>query len=951
MADGPHSPPEELRIMKWVLLRETYIAKLRRVVPASDRKRFTSSSRSGRAKISPDSAGQAKLFDLLTDLLTMLRRITVEIVEAVERWRLAGHAKQPFIWGSSNYLLKAASDTSFLELLPGFESHIGVTISNNPFFFHEDLDGRSTHISRKRKEDDQSPSAELNKSAEFPFSGPKSVRVSAKRVKAAATVLRREIMREQRVQTAGCFNNPTRLKQSHSRRQARNECHMSCGGLGHESLRTSKESGGNPTADNPREHGDNVVSTEYHVSGLESNKGGEAGGEVPSGNGPKASFREGRDLPQGSTVESTALSADNEKIDSRFQRYPEEEQRKLDRTGENYSYQEYTDYHGYPYYENYGGGEIWSQQEYVGYSSELHEEAADNLATPSADEERTQYDYTQVHHHEQNGHADEQPTSPYSNAYPGDPRRGQWAEQTEAGGEQTPGDNQRTPQQKTYSEGLDVAESSEAEVSHDPQNGRTCDGGAGDSRESPFMVIFDMCDRMLADLQGLGTERKAMEAPREGALGVDDAYSFSAMPTESNDLAQGNAVWKPPCREWNMADKARVSGIPEVNEDEPRLRGAAYDHQIESLNAKLRWDQNQDEREGSDWLRRKEPQDTLADMSTAWAGKTEVRLNLRIEKAERHYRHGKLRKSMALWEARRAQALRIRTAEAFAGHFGISRHFVRYVFYALRAHAKGSRIAGRNRWAMETVAARLKYAGKMRLMLAFKQWARSLVKPGQRDEDALMKLGELGKKNRMAEAFDKLRPSSEVVQSKRAERAGAVMTTVSTTSKSAEARTRRVKYKQGFHSGTTEPREDSWERWLGDEESAIGSSLCDLGAERQEDRSDDGHSGGSIVSTRHNQKVSERPPKSPQGRLDGLKAKIKSFGSFSDMRGAIQVNLETGLKCYRREGFRILFHFEAFARTIEHYLECMEFQQLLLPFKAGNRNSLSCSLSGNILQR
>lgn len=904
--------------MKWVLLRETYITKLQRVVPVSCRKRFTSPSRSDRTKGSTDSAGQAKLFGLLTDLLTVLRRITVEIVEAVERWRLGGHAKHPFIWGSSNYLLKAASDTSFLALLPGFERHIGVTISNNPFFFHVDLDGRSTQLSSQRKEDDQTPSAEFNKSAEFPFNGPKSVRVSAKRVKAAAAVLRREVMREQGVRTVDRFNNPTRLKQSRSRRKARDECHTSCGGLGHESLRTSQEPGGNLPTVNPREHGNSVVYTECHVAGRENNVGGEAGdgtnassfgGEMPIGNGPKASFREGRDLPPGSTVESATLPADNEMVDSRFQRYPEEEHRKLDGTGENYPYQEYPDYNGYYYYEHCGGGEQWSQwgqQECVEYSTKLYEEAADNLATRSADDERPRYDYTEVHHHEQNAQADEQPTSLDSNAYPGDPRRGQWVEQTEAGGEQIPGDDQKAPQQKTYSGGLYVAQSPEADGSRDPQYRRTCDGGARDSPESPFTVIFDMCDRMLTDIQGLGAERKAVEAPREDALGVDDAYSFSAMPAERKDLAQGNVSWKPSSREWNTVDKARVSRIPEVNEDEPLLRGAAYEHQTETLNDGLRWGQNQDEDEGSDWLRRKATQDTLADMSTAWAGKTEARLNHRIEKAKIHYRHWKLRRSMALWETRRAQALLTRTAEAFAGQFGISRHFVRNAFNALRAHAKGSRVAARNRSAMETFAMRLEYAGKMQLRLAFQRWARLLTKPAKRDADTLMQLGELGKKNCMAEAFEKLRPSREVLQTKRAERAGAFMPAVSTTSNSAEPTTHLVKYRQGFHSGTIEPREDSWERWLGDDESDISAPLRELSAERLEERRDDVHYGGSIVSTRRNQTVAERPPKLPQGRLDGLKARIKSFGSFGDMREAIQVKPGADLKRYRREwSFRV----------------------------------------------
>ncbi|CAM9562376.1 unnamed protein product, partial [Hapterophycus canaliculatus] len=107
--------------MKWVILRETYLTKLQGV----DRKRRS-----------------PQLFELLTELLAVLRRITVEIVEAVERWRRSDKDR-PFIWGSSNYLLKAVGDTEFLSRLPGLEQHLGVMVSRNPFFSHTSLDGRS----------------------------------------------------------------------------------------------------------------------------------------------------------------------------------------------------------------------------------------------------------------------------------------------------------------------------------------------------------------------------------------------------------------------------------------------------------------------------------------------------------------------------------------------------------------------------------------------------------------------------------------------------------------------------------------------------------------------------------------------------------------------------------------------------------------------------------------
>ncbi|CAN0568896.1 unnamed protein product, partial [Ectocarpus sp. 12 AP-2014] len=152
--------------MKWVVLRETYLTKLHGV------------------RRSP------KLFALLTELLTVLRRITVEIVEAVERWR-RGDKERPFIWGSSNYLVKAAGDIDFLSRLPGLEEHLGVLVSNNPFLSHVGLDGRSAVLDH---------SSIRSRSGKFPLSASGSLGVSAERVAAASAVLYREVRRTQRRQ-------------------------------------------------------------------------------------------------------------------------------------------------------------------------------------------------------------------------------------------------------------------------------------------------------------------------------------------------------------------------------------------------------------------------------------------------------------------------------------------------------------------------------------------------------------------------------------------------------------------------------------------------------------------------------------------------------------------------------------------------------------------------------
>lgn len=217
MVGGSSCAPAELRIMKWVVLRETYLTKLRGVVSA-DRKRAKSATtiRNGRVlKAESDHRQRSpkKLYSLLTELLTVLRRITVEIVEAVERWR--GNDKgRPFIWGSSNYLVKAAGDIEFLSRLPGLEEYLGVVVPGNPFLSHTGLDGRCTLLDR---------SSIRSRSGKFPLSASGSLGVSAERVVAAAAVLYREVRRVRRRRGEGgggeeglrpCSDEPPRVVRS-----------------------------------------------------------------------------------------------------------------------------------------------------------------------------------------------------------------------------------------------------------------------------------------------------------------------------------------------------------------------------------------------------------------------------------------------------------------------------------------------------------------------------------------------------------------------------------------------------------------------------------------------------------------------------------------------------------------------------------------------------------------
>ncbi|CAM9189274.1 unnamed protein product [Ectocarpus fasciculatus] len=194
MGGGSDCAPRELRIMKWVVLRETYLTKLHGVVSAYGKRTRSKVTTNGNGRASnalnDHKRRSPKLFALLTELLTVLRRITVEIVEAVERWR-RGDKERPFIWGSSNYLVKAAGDIEFLSRLPGLEEHLGVFVSNNPFLSHIGLDGRSAVLDR---------SSIRSRSGKFPLSASGSLGVSAERVATASAVLYREVRRAQRRQ-------------------------------------------------------------------------------------------------------------------------------------------------------------------------------------------------------------------------------------------------------------------------------------------------------------------------------------------------------------------------------------------------------------------------------------------------------------------------------------------------------------------------------------------------------------------------------------------------------------------------------------------------------------------------------------------------------------------------------------------------------------------------------
>jgi len=118
----------ELKVIKWIVLRETYLDRL--------------------VGISSSALVLKKeLKATLGELLQLLRRITIEIVSAVTRWReLLGDADAPFDWGGNNYLVKIAGDTQFMHRYESLESYLGMSFQHNPFFYFFKLDGTYSNL-------------------------------------------------------------------------------------------------------------------------------------------------------------------------------------------------------------------------------------------------------------------------------------------------------------------------------------------------------------------------------------------------------------------------------------------------------------------------------------------------------------------------------------------------------------------------------------------------------------------------------------------------------------------------------------------------------------------------------------------------------------------------------------------------------------------------------------
>ncbi|CAM9845082.1 unnamed protein product, partial [Hapterophycus canaliculatus] len=271
-------------------------------------------------------------------------------------------------------------------------------------------------------------------------------------------------------------------------------------------------------------------------------------------------------------------------------------------------------------------------------------------------------------------------------------------------------------------------------------------------RGSPFNLIFNMCDGMLTDLKGLGTgdrmgsiddgTHEFQPSRPDGQADTRDEDTFDA-PTAADLGGERNQEEKDAfCRggakpafqtSRQKAPENDVDGRGTGEPPPPILRGATYASLTRKIVAVSNegWPKAKKDPSSGDGSDTARSNRALAGSFSAWAERTEGRLRHRDAKAEKHFRVGRLRHAMSAWEAHQATFLGSRMAEAFAGSFGLSsRFFVRFTFDALRAHAKGARVAARNRAVIGTFVSRMERFGMAKLRQAWRRWVLPILGPG-----------------------------------------------------------------------------------------------------------------------------------------------------------------------------------------------------------------------------
>lgn len=102
----------ELEVLKCILCREGYL------------KRLMSSAKTVGKKFKPEVA----------DILDLVRAASVDLVEAIVRWReIKGDHDSAYMWNGVNYLIKMPSDLDFLSDYLAIKKWMGFRLERNPF--------------------------------------------------------------------------------------------------------------------------------------------------------------------------------------------------------------------------------------------------------------------------------------------------------------------------------------------------------------------------------------------------------------------------------------------------------------------------------------------------------------------------------------------------------------------------------------------------------------------------------------------------------------------------------------------------------------------------------------------------------------------------------------------------------------------------------------------------